>query len=172
MQVYGVPPAEPHSAPNRLWPGGIMIRAMRGLVQRVSEASVTVDGEVVGWIGPGLCVLVGVGLQDDEASADRLAAKIWQMRLFPDAGGNLNRSAAELGLAVLVISQFTLYADTSRGRRPSFVKAASPELANVLVNRVVDQLRAAGAEVKTGRFGAMMRVSLVNEGPVTIMVET
>jgi D-tyrosyl-tRNA(Tyr) deacylase len=120
MQVYGVPPAEPHSAPNRLWPVGIMIRAMRGLVQRVSEASVTVDGEVVGWIGPGLCVLVGVGLQDDEASADRLAAKIWQMRLFPDAGGNLNRSAAELGLAVLVISQFTLYADTSRGRRPSF----------------------------------------------------
>ncbi len=148
------------------------MRAMRGLVQRVSEASVSVDGEVVGRIGPGLCVLVGVGLQDDQASADRLAAKIWQMRLFPDAGGNLNRSAAELGLAVLVISQFTLYADTGKGRRPSFVKAAPPELANVLVNRVVDRLRGAGAEVKTGRFGAMMRVSLVNEGPVTIMVET
>jgi D-aminoacyl-tRNA deacylase len=149
-----------------------MIRAMRGLVQRVSEASVSVDGEVVGRIGPGLCALVGVGLQDDRASADRLAAKIWQLRLFPDAGGNLNRSAAELGLAVLVISQFTLYADTSRGRRPSFVKAAPPEAANALVDRVVSQLRSAGAEVATGRFGAMMRVSLVNEGPVTIMLET
>jgi D-aminoacyl-tRNA deacylase len=149
-----------------------MIRAMRGLVQRVSEASVSVEGEVVGRIGRGLCALVGVGLQDDHASADRLAAKIWQLRLFPDAGGNLNRSAAELGLAVLVISQFTLYADTSRGRRPSFVKAAAPDVANALVDRVVSQLRSAGAEVATGRFGAMMRVSLVNEGPVTIMVET
>jgi D-aminoacyl-tRNA deacylase len=149
-----------------------MIRAMRGLVQRVSEASVSVDGQVVGSIGAGLCALVGVGLHDDEAAADRLAAKIWQMRVFPDAGGNLNRSAAELGLAVLVISQFTLYADTGRGRRPSFVKAAPPELADFLVSRVVDRLRSAGAEVATGRFGAMMRVSLVNEGPVTIMVET
>lgn len=149
-----------------------MIRAMRGLVQRVSEASVSVDGEVVGRIGRGLCVLVGVGLDDDEAAADKLATKIWQVRVFPDEGGNLNRSAAELGLAVLVISQFTLYADTSRGRRPSFVKAAPPDLANSLVSRVVDQLRSAGAEVQTGRFGAMMRVSLVNEGPVTIMLET
>ncbi|HTT90299.1 MAG TPA: D-aminoacyl-tRNA deacylase [Acidimicrobiales bacterium] len=145
---------------------------MRGLVQRVSEASVSVDGGVVGRIGPGLCALVGVGLNDDVTAADRLAAKIWQLRVFPDEGGNLNRSAAELGLPVLVISQFTLYADTSRGRRPSFVKAAAPEVANVLVQRVVDQLRGAGAEVATGRFGAMMRVSLVNEGPVTIMVET
>ena len=145
---------------------------MRGLVQRVSEASVSVDGGVVGRIGPGLCALVGVGLNDDVTAADRLAAKIWQLRVFPDEGGNLNRSAAELGLPVLVISQFTLYADTSRGRRPSFVKAAAPEVANVLVRRVVDQLRGAGAEVATGRFGAMMRVSLVNEGPVTIMVET
>jgi len=149
-----------------------MIRAMRGLVQRVSEASVSVDGEVVGQIGPGLCALVGVGLHDDQLSADRLAAKMWQLRLFPDAAGNLNRSAAELGLPVLVISQFTLYADTSRGRRPSFVKAAPPDLANKLVDRVVDCLRSAGADVATGRFGAMMRVSLVNEGPVTIMVET
>lgn len=149
-----------------------MIRAMRGLVQRVSEASVSVDGEVVGSIGPGLCALVGVGLDDDEAAADRLATKIWQLRVFPDEAGNLNRSAAELGLAVLVISQFTLYADTSRGRRPSFVRAAPPERANALVDRVVDRLRSTGAEVATGRFGAMMRVSLVNEGPVTIMVET
>ena len=149
-----------------------MIRAMRGLMQRVSEASVSVDGEVVGRIGPGLCALVGVGLDDDQAAADRLATKIWQLRVFPDEAGNLNRSAAELGLAVLVISQFTLYADTTRGRRPSFVSAAPPALANVLVDRVVDQFRGAGADVATGRFGAMMRVSLVNEGPVTIMVET
>jgi D-aminoacyl-tRNA deacylase len=149
-----------------------MIRAMRGLVQRVSEASVSVDGEVLGSIGPGLCALVGVGLDDDQAAADRLATKIWQLRVFPDEGGNLNRSAAELSLAVLVISQFTLYADTSRGRRPSFVGAAPPELANALVDRVVERLRSAGAEVATGRFGAMMRVRLVNEGPVTIMVET
>jgi D-aminoacyl-tRNA deacylase len=149
-----------------------MMRAMRGLVQRVSEASVRVDGEVIGRIGPGLCAFIGVGLDDDQTSADRLATKIWQMRLFPDAAGNLNRSAAELGLPVLVISQFTLYADTSRGRRPSFVHAAPPELANELVDRLVERLRSAGAEVETGRFGAMMRVSLVNEGPVTIMVET
>jgi D-aminoacyl-tRNA deacylase len=149
-----------------------MMRAMRGLVQRVSEASVRVDGEVIGRIGPGLCAFIGVGLDDDQTSTDRLATKIWQMRLFPDAAGNLNRSAAELGLPVLVISQFTLYADTSRGRRPSFVHAAPPELANELVDRLVERLRSAGAEVETGRFGAMMRVSLVNEGPVTIMVET
>lgn len=132
----------------------------------------TVDGEVVGRIGPGLCVLVGVANDDDRAAADRLAAKIWQLRLFPDDQGNMNRSAAELGLGMLVISQFTLYADTGRGRRPSFVKAAPPEQAAPLVARVVEQLRAAGAEVATGRFGATMKVALVNEGPVTLMVET
>ncbi len=145
---------------------------MRGLLQRVSEATVTVDGEVVGRIGRGLCALVGVALQDDHRAADRLATKIWQMRLFPDDAGHLNRSAADLGLEVLVVSQFTLYADTSRGRRPSFVNAAPPEVAKDLVDRVVDQLRSAGAVVATGRFGATMKVSLVNEGPVTIMVET
>ncbi|HXW82470.1 MAG TPA: D-aminoacyl-tRNA deacylase [Acidimicrobiales bacterium] len=149
-----------------------MLRAVRGLLQRVSEASVTVDSEVVGRIGPGLCALVGVGGQDDEGAADRLAGKIWQIRLFPDGAGNMNRSAAELGLPVLVISQFTLYADTSRGRRPSFVNAAAPERAEALIKRVVDQLRHLGAHVATGRFGAMMKVTLVNEGPVTIMVET
>jgi D-aminoacyl-tRNA deacylase len=149
-----------------------MLRAVRGLLQRVSQASVTVDSEVVGSIGPGLCVLIGVGMQDDDDAADRLAAKIWQIRLFADDAGNMNRSAAELGLALLVVSQFTLYADTSRGRRPSFVNAAPPAVAEALINRVVDQLRRAGAEVATGRFGAMMKVTLVNEGPVTIMVET
>jgi D-aminoacyl-tRNA deacylase len=149
-----------------------MLRAVRGLLQRVSEASVTVDSEVVGNIGLGLCVLVGVGLQDDEDAADRLAAKIWQIRLFPDDAGNMNRSAAELGLPLLVVSQFTLYADTSRGRRPSFVNAAAPVVAEALIERLVAQLRRAGAEVATGHFGAMMKVTLVNEGPVTIMVET
>ncbi len=132
----------------------------------------TVDSEVVGTIGLGLCALVGVGLQDDEVAADRLAAKIWQIRLFPDDAGNMNRSAAELGLPLLVVSQFTLYADTSRGRRPSFVNAAAPVVAEALIDRLVAQLRRAGAEVATGHFGAMMKVTLVNEGPVTIMVET
>ena len=145
---------------------------MRGLVQRVSQASVSVDGEVLGRIGPGLCALVGVSGSDDDRAADRLASKLWQVRVFPDDAGNMNRSAAELGLPVLVISQFTLYADLSRGRRPSFVRAAAPDHARVLVDRVVDQLRAAGAKVATGRFGATMQVSLVNEGPVTVMVET
>lgn len=144
---------------------------MRALLQRVSEASVAVGGEVVGEIGAGLCALVGVGNKDDEQVADRLADKIWQLRLFPDDAGNMNRSAAELGLAVLVISQFTLYADTSRGRRPSFTAAGPPEQARALLDRVVDRLRAAGAEVATGRFGATMQVRLVNEGPVTVMVE-
>jgi D-tyrosyl-tRNA(Tyr) deacylase len=145
---------------------------VRGLVQRVSEASVSVAGETVGRIATGLCVLVGVSVDDDLAAADRLAAKIWQLRVFPDEGGSMNRSAAELGLAVLVVSQFTLYADTSRGRRPSFVGAAAPEHARPLVERVVARLEAAGAEVATGRFGAMMQVRLVNDGPVTIMLET
>ena len=112
------------------------------------------------------------GPEDGEAAADRLAAKIWQLRVFPDSAGDMNRSASELGYAVLVVSQFTLYADTSRGRRPSFVRAAPPEKARLLVERVAQALRAAGAEVATGRFGAMMQVSLVNEGPVTVMLET
>lgn len=128
-------------------------------------------GEVVGKIGPGLCVLVGVSVDDTALSADRLAAKIWQLRLFADEGGNMDRSAAELGLPVLVVSQFTLYADTSRGRRPSFARAAPPDMAAPLVDRVVAQLRAGGADVATGRFGALMQVALVNDGPVTVMVE-
>ena len=148
-----------------------MLGEVRALLQRVSEASVSVDGQVVGQIGPGLCVLIGVGGHDDQAAADRMADKIWQIRLFPDEAGHMNRSAAELGLAVLVVSQFTLYADTSRGRRPSFVQAAPPELARGLVERVVSRLQASGATVGTGRFGAMMQVRLVNEGPVTIMLE-
>jgi D-tyrosyl-tRNA(Tyr) deacylase len=149
-----------------------MLGAVRALLQRVSEASVSVDGQVVGQIGPGLCALIGVAGHDEQDAADRLALKIWQIRLFPDEAGNMNRSAAELGLAVLVVSQFTLYADTTRGRRPSFVHAAPPQRAQALVERVVSQLEGAGATVGTGRFGARMQVRLVNEGPVTIMLET
>ena len=130
------------------------------------------DGQLVGRIGPGLCAFVGVAGHDDQTAADRLALKIWQLRLFPDEAGNMNRSAAELGLDVLVVSQFTLYADTTRGRRPSFVQAAPPPLARALVDRVVSQLGVAGATVATGRFGAMMQVRLVNEGPVTVLLET
>lgn len=145
---------------------------MRALLQRVSEASVSVDGEVVGAIGPGLCALVAAGVGDSPKAAQRLAEKIWHLRLFPDAIANMNRSAAELHLAVLVVSQFTLYADTSRGRRPSFARAAPPEQANILIERVIATLRELGAEVASGRFGATMRLCLVNEGPVTVLVET
>jgi D-tyrosyl-tRNA(Tyr) deacylase len=144
---------------------------MRGLIQRVSSASVTVDGEVVGSIGSGLCVLVGVTHGDDELKARRLAEKVWGLRIFEDDEGRINRSAAELGLEVMVVSQFTLYADTSKGRRPSFVDAAPPERAEPLVEAVAAALRNLGAGVGTGRFGASMSLALVNEGPFTVFVE-
>ncbi len=127
--------------------------------------------EVVGAIGPGLCVLVGVTHDDTEAAARKLADKIWGLRVFDDADGVMNRSVADSGGEVLVISQFTLYGDTSRGRRPSWVDAARPEHAEPLVQVVVDRLRASGATVATGRFRAEMQVSLVNDGPVTLMLE-
>jgi D-tyrosyl-tRNA(Tyr) deacylase len=145
---------------------------MRAVVQRVSSASVAVEGEIVGSIGAGLCVLVGVTHDDDMTRADKLASKLWNLRIFEDEEGLMNRSAAELGLPLLIISQFTLYADTSRGRRPSFVAAAPPAEAEPLVSRMVESLRSQGAEVQTGRFRAEMSVSLVNDGPVTVIVET
>lgn len=148
---------------------------MRGLVQRVSQASVTVADEgareVVGAIGPGLCVLVGVTHDDTEATARKLADKIWGLRVIDDDNGVMNRSVADSGGEVLVVSQFTLYGDTSGGRRPSWINAARPEHAEPLVQAVIDQLRAAGATVATGRFGAEMQVSLVNDGPVTVLLE-
>ncbi len=144
---------------------------MRAVVQRVSSASVTVDGEVVGAIGAGLCVLVGITHDDDERVADRLADKTWGLRIFDDEAGAMNRSAADLGLEVLVISQFTLYGDTRKGRRPSFVAAAPRAVAEPLVDAVVTALRSRGASVQTGRFGADMAVELVNDGPVTVVVE-
>jgi len=145
---------------------------VRGLVQRVSSASVRVAGEVVGEIGPGLLLLVGVTHDDDPAAARRLADKVWHLRVFDDAAGVMNRSVAESGGQVLVVSQFTLYGDTSRGRRPSWIAAARPEVAEPLVDAVVEHLRVLGATVATGRFRTEMVVALDNDGPVTVLVET
>ncbi|MST34138.1 D-tyrosyl-tRNA(Tyr) deacylase [Acidimicrobiaceae bacterium USS-CC1] len=144
---------------------------MRALVQRVVSAEVTVAGERVGRIGPGMCALVGVTHTDDAATADRLADRLWGLRVFEDGDGLTNRSVADVGGAVLVVSQFTLYADTRRGRRPSFVDAARPEVAEPLVDAVIARLRALGAEVATGRFRADMQVALVNDGPFTVMLD-
>ena len=143
---------------------------MRAVCQRVSRASVTVDGEVVGEIGPGWLVLLGVGPQDDEAIAARVADKIVGLRVFEDEVGKMNRSVVDVGGAVLVVSQFTLYADTSRGRRPGFTGAAPPAIAEPLVRRVAGLIRQRGLTVQTGRFGAHMAVDLVNDGPVTIVL--
>jgi D-tyrosyl-tRNA(Tyr) deacylase len=146
---------------------------MRALVQRVSRARVTVDRgrTAVGDIGPGLCVLVGVTHDDTPERAAKLAERIWNLRIMDDEQGVMNRSVAETTHAVLVVSQFTLYGDTSRGRRPSWLAAAPPEVAEPLVQEVVDELRRLGAEVATGRFRAEMAVELVNDGPVTILLE-
>lgn len=144
---------------------------MRALVQRVSSASVTVDGDVVGAIDRGLCAFVGVTHADGPDTADKLARRLWTLRIFEDHAGLVNLSAADLGLEVLVVSQFTLYADTSRGRRPSFVQAAPPEHAEPLVEAVAASLQGLGARTATGRFRASMTVELVNEGPFTILLE-
>jgi D-tyrosyl-tRNA(Tyr) deacylase len=144
---------------------------MRALVQRVSRASVRVDGEVVGAIGPGLCALVGVTHDDGPAEAAALAAKLWHLRVFEGDDGRMDRPVAEVGGEVLVVSQFTLYGDTRKGRRPSWIAAAPPEQAEPLVDRVCDELRALGATVATGVFRADMAVELVNDGPVTLLLE-
>jgi len=144
---------------------------VRGLVQRVTRASVTVGGAVVGEIGPGLCVLVGVTHDDTEASARKLADRVWGLRILDDADGVMNVPVSAATGELLVISQFTLYGDTSRGRRPSWMPAARPEHAEPLVDEVVAELRRLGATVATGVFGADMAVALVNDGPVTLMLE-
>lgn len=144
---------------------------MRGLVQRVTQARVTVGDEVVGQIGAGLCVLVGVHRDDTEAQADKLATKVWGLRVMADDDGVMNRSVADTTGEVLVVSQFTLYGNTDRGRRPSWIDAAAPDHAEPLVERVVAQLRAAGATVATGRFRTDMAVELTNDGPVTVLLE-
>jgi D-tyrosyl-tRNA(Tyr) deacylase len=140
---------------------------VRALVQRVSQASVEVEGRAVATIGPGLLVLLGVHRSDGEEQADRLAGKLLALRVFEDVAGKLNLNVGDAGGEVLCVSQFTLYGDTRKGNRPSFVDAAAPELAQPLYDRVC---RALGA--KTGVFGASMRVSLVNDGPVTLLLES
>lgn len=150
---------------------------MRGLVQRVTEAHVTApDDEGVrsetGRIGAGIVVLVGVTHDDTEAEADRLADRVANLRIHPDDDGVMNQSLLDVGGAALVVSQFTLYADTSRGRRPSYINAARPEQAEPLVTRVAERLAALGVEVATGRFRSHMHVALVNDGPITILVES
>lgn len=145
---------------------------MRAVVQRVSEASVTVEGEVVGRIGSGLMVLLGVAAGDAEAEARWMADKLVGLRIFEDDQGKMNRSLLDTGGGMLVVSQFTLLGDTRKGKRPSFIGAAPPEEANALYEHFCDLVREAGVEVATGRFRTEMRVALVNEGPVTLVVES
>ena len=146
---------------------------MRALLQRVSRASVRVDGETIASISAGLLVLVGVGHADDESVALALARRVTELRIFADDEGRTNRSILDIGGSALVVSQFTLYADTSRGRRPGFTNAAPPEVAERLYLRFAAGLRAAGvSDVQTGSFGAEMAVELVNDGPFTIWLDT
>jgi D-aminoacyl-tRNA deacylase len=145
---------------------------MRAVVQRVSRAQVTVNGELTGQIGLGLLVLLGVGRDDSEADATCLAEKIVGLRIFEDDQGKMNRSVQDIGGSVLAVSQFTLYGDVRRGKRPSFVAAAPPERARELYESFVEQIRAAGLRCETGRFQEMMQVGLVNEGPVTILLDS
>ena len=145
---------------------------MRAVVQRVSRAQVTVNDWISGEIGLGLLVLLGVGQDDTEAEANYLAEKVAGLRIFEDAGGKMNRSVTEVGGSILVVSQFTLYGDVRRGKRPSFDAAASPDLARRLYEFFVERIRAAGLRCETGRFQEMMHVELVNEGPVTILLDS
>ena len=145
---------------------------MRALVQRVTEASVEVEGEEVGRIGPGLLVLLGVSSEDSQADADYLVPKVANLRIFADDANRFNLSALDLGADVLAVSQFTLYADTRRGRRPDFTHAAPPEHAERLYEYFVTLLRATGLTVATGRFQAYMQVRSQNDGPVTIMLDS
>ena len=145
---------------------------MRALVQRVKEASVEVDDTVVGSIGPGLLVLLGVSSEDDESDAEYLVPKIAKLRIFADDANRFNLSVADAGGDVLVVSQFTLYADTRRGRRPDFTRAAPPDLAKRLYEHTVSLLRETGLTVATGRFQAYMQVKSQNDGPVTIMLDS
>ena len=145
---------------------------MRALVQRVAYASVTVDGESIGEIGAGMLILVCAMQGDDEAAADKLAAKISRMRIFPDEAGKMNRSLLDTGGAALVVSQFTLAADTSRGNRPGFSTAAPPAEGAALFDYFADRMAALGIPVARGRFGADMKVRLLNDGPVTIWIDT
>jgi D-aminoacyl-tRNA deacylase len=145
---------------------------VRALLQRVSRASVRIADEAVGTIGPGLVVLLGVGPDDSDAIAGALAARVVELRIFRDEAGRTNRSLLEVGGSVLVVSQFTLYADTRRGRRPGFTGAAPPELAERCYTAFASALRGRGLTVATGRFGAEMAVELVNDGPFTLWLDS
>jgi D-tyrosyl-tRNA(Tyr) deacylase len=144
---------------------------MRAVVQRVSGARVTVAGAVAGEIGPGLCVLLGVARGDDAAWAERLAGRVARLRIFPDEDGRFDRSVVDVGGAALVVSQFTLIADTAKGNRPSFSEAAPPREAEPLYDRFCEALRELGVPVETGVFGASMLVESVNDGPVTVVLD-
>ena len=145
---------------------------MRAVVQRVSRARVTVGGEVVGEIGPGVLVLLGVGQGDTETSADYLSGKIVGLRIFEDDSGKMNKAVGEVGGRLLVVSQFTLYGDVRRGKRPSFDDAAPPETARTLYEYFVARIRGTGLTCETGKFQEMMQVELVNDGPVTILLDS
>jgi D-tyrosyl-tRNA(Tyr) deacylase len=145
---------------------------MRAVIQRVTQGTVTVEQETVGTIGPGLLVLLGVAADDAPRDADWMAAKICHLRIFEDDAGKLNRSLIDCRGEMLVVSQFTLYGDCRKGRRPSFINAAAPEKGESLYRRFVDQVRQEGVTVATGRFRSRMDVALVNQGPVTLIVES
>ena len=145
---------------------------MRAVLQRTTGARVRVDGDTVGEIGRGLVVLLGVGPEDDEQTADALARRVAELRIFDDPEGRTNLSILDVGGGALIVSQFTLYADTRRGRRPGFTRAAAPELAERLYLRFAETFRSLGVLVATGRFGAVMEVELVNDGPFTIWLDT
>ena len=145
---------------------------MRALLQRVTSASVSIDGRTVGAIGPGLVALLGVADGDDESDARYIVDKVVNLRIFADDAGRFNLSALDVNAALLAVSQFTLYADTRRGRRPDFTKAAAPDDANRLYERAVAMFREAGLTVATGRFQAYMQVNIANDGPVTLLVDS
>ncbi len=145
---------------------------MRALIQRVQKSSVSVSGEIVGKIGPGILALIGVSPKDTEIEVLYLAEKCVHLRIFPDKDGKMNCSLLDTGGEMLVISQFTLYSDCRKGRRPSFVGAAPPELAEELIEQFVAEIERLGVPTATGRFGAMMDVELINDGPVTLMLDS
>ena len=145
---------------------------MRCVVQRVTEASVTVNGETVGAVGPGLMVLIGVSTEDTDTDLKYMADKVPNLRIFDDENGVMNRSVIDVGGSILAVSQFTLYGDARGGRRPSYIRAAKPEEANAMYKRLVEAWRAKGIHVETGIFRTDMKVSLVNDGPVTILLDS
>lgn len=163
-----------HWWPIKSYVGGLEHRKwahVRALIQRVNRASVSVDREIVGAIGTGLCVFVGVTHDDDDDKATKMATKIWNLRIFEDEEKRMNKSLGDVDGEVLVVSQFTLYGDTNKGRRPSFVEAASPEIAEPLIAYLCELLEDMGANVATGRFRCHMEVEIYNDGPVTLTID-